>query len=87
MIAQKAKNDFWSVVEDCLVEFHGLARRDAHQRSKDLRKRVEAPPSGISGEMLYHAEPFDVACDIADQALDLSHHRPQYETILGRHHW
>jgi len=83
----RAKDSFWQVVEDCLEEIHNLPRTDAHARSTDLRKRVERHPRGISGEIIYHAEPFDVACDIAGNQLDLSQFRNQYDAILNRHNW
>jgi hypothetical protein len=87
MIDSKAKDAFWDVVEDCLVEIHGLSKPAAHQRSVDLRARIESPPTGMSSEIFYHAEPFDVACDIAGRQLDLSHYRFQYDYILNRHNW
>ncbi len=87
MIALKAKDAFWEVVEDCLVEIHRLAKLDAHERSMDLRTRIESPPTGMSSDIFYHAEPFDVACDIAERQLDLSQYRLQYNHILNRHNW
>jgi len=36
--------------------------------------------------MIYHAEPFEVACDIAGQQLDYAAHRKAYEAILHRAH-
>ena len=87
MIALKAKDAFWDVVEESLVEIHGLAKPDAHKRSMDLRTRIESPPTGMSSDIFYHAEPFDVACDIAGRQLDLSQYRLQYDLILNRHNW
>jgi hypothetical protein len=87
MIDQKAKDAFGDVVEDCLVEIHGIPRPAAQKRSLDLRARIESPPSGMSSEIFYHTEPFDVACDIAGKPLDLSQYRPQYEPIASRHNW
>ncbi len=87
MIDPKAKDAFWEVVEDCLVEIHGLSKPDAHKRSMDLRTRIESPPTGMSSDIFYHDEPFDVACDIVGRQLDLSQYRPQYDPILNRHNW
>ncbi len=88
-IGKKAKDAFWNVVEDCLVEVHGLPRQDAHQRSMDLRTRIESPLPGIgiSSEIFYHADPFDVACDIVGNQLDILQYFPQYDPILERHNW
>jgi hypothetical protein len=83
----KAKETFWEVVEECLIAIHGLPKPEAHRRSLDLRTRIEAAPAGMSSDIFYHAEPFDVACDIAGNPLDISQYRQQYEPILHRHNW
>ena len=87
MIDAKAKDTFWEVVEGCLIDIHGLSQHEAHRRSIDLRTRIESAPVGISSDIFYHAEPFDVACDIVGRQLDLSQYRRQYEPILHRHNW
>jgi hypothetical protein len=83
----KAKDMFWKVVEECLITIHGLTKPEAYRRSLDLRTRIEAAPAGMSSDIFYHAEPFDVACDIAGNQLDVSQYRQQYEPILHRHNW
>ena len=87
LIDPQAKDEFWGVVQDCLIELHNLTSFEAIQRSRDLRRRIEAAPAGLSSEMLYHADPFDVACDIARNPLDIAIYRARYDTILSRHHW
>jgi hypothetical protein len=87
MIDLAAKNAFWDVVEDCLVNLHGLQPGDARQRAQDFRARIESPPTGMSSDIFYHNEPFDVACDLADNELDRAQYRAQYDSILGRHNW
>ena len=80
------KNAFWGAVEDCLVEIHGLQRAEAHQKREDLRQRIESPQPGLSSVLIYHAEPFYVACDLVEKELEPSQY-PLYEAILERHHW
>ena len=87
MIDTKAKDVFWEVVEECLIVIHGFSKPEAYRRSLDLRTRIEAAPAGMSSDVFYHAEPFDVACDIAGKQLDLAQYRGQYEPILQRHNW
>lgn len=87
MIDIQAQDAFWGAVEDCLVDFHKLSRPDAQARVNDLRCRIAQPPSGLSGEIIYHDEPFDVACDLAGKHLSLPQHRSQYDGILQRHNW
>ena len=83
MIDIKAKDTFWEMVEECLATIYGLAKIEAHRRSLDLRSRREAAPSGVSSDIFYHVEPFDVACDIAGKQLDLSQYRGQYDPTLA----
>jgi hypothetical protein len=74
-------------VEDCLVVLHHLAPADARMRTNDLRHRAENPPPGLRGDLIYHTEPFYVACDLADNQLDPSAFRTQYDQILSQHNW
>lgn len=83
----RAKDSFWSVVEDCLITFHHLAAPDAHSRSDDLRRTLDRPPAGLSNSLYLHDEPFQVACGIVGMELDLAQHRSQYDLILRRHNW
>jgi hypothetical protein len=83
----RSKDDFWDVVEDCLRGFHNLPSPRAKQLTNGLRGTIENPPPDISSDIFYHAEPFDVACDLAGQPLDLEPHRQEYDLILERHKW
>jgi hypothetical protein len=85
MINKKQKDAFWTVVEKCLLEFHHIPETKAHTKTQALRTRIEQAPRSVSPSALYHAEPFDVACDIANQELDLSKYWPQYEAILKQY--
>ncbi len=87
MIDPDARDRFWQIVEECLVTIHGLRPDAARGKTVALRERLESPPSGMSSEILYHAEPFDIACDIAKQARELSNYREKYNEILGRYNW
>lgn len=86
-IDPQARNEFWKIVQECLIELHNLTQFDALQRSQDLRTKIEAPPPGLSSELFYHAEPFQVACDLAASQLDLTQYRAPYDAILSRYHW
>ncbi|ETX01489.1 MAG: hypothetical protein ETSY2_37165 [Candidatus Entotheonella gemina] len=87
MIDLKAKDEFWAIVEECLVELYRLPTPDARQRSEDMRIRIEAPPTGMSSEIFYHSEPYDVACGIMGVDPNLPQHSQQYDSILSRHSW
>ncbi len=77
------KASYWKVVEDCLQTFHCLPPGEARKLAKQLRDKVESHPRGMASRIFYHAEPFDVACDLAQKQLSLAEHRTKYEEILA----
>jgi len=86
-IDAQARDAFWGAVVDCLEQFHGRTKVEARALAKDLRARIERPSPGIDGDLIYHAEPFDVACNLNQRQLDLDSYRLPYELILRRHNW
>ncbi len=86
-IDARARDAFWGAVVDCLEQFHGKSKPDAEALASDLRRRIEHPPPGIDNDLIYHAEPFDVACKLAGVELDADSHRRTYERILRRRNW
>jgi hypothetical protein len=87
MTIVREKNGFWSVVRDCLIQFHGLTRQTARDKCQDLREKIESSPEGYSSDIFYHNEPFEIANRLAGNDLDLSKYRPKYEQILASHNW
>jgi hypothetical protein len=77
---------YWSTVEDCLVELHGLKKPEARRRIADLKGKLDELPDGANPDIIYHAEQFDVACDLADQQLDYQQYRDAYERITSKHY-
>jgi hypothetical protein len=88
-----SKDAFWSVVVACLKEFLALDPAQARNKADSLRSAVETPPEGISGELIYHNEPFYVACDLAgvhgprDQDDLLERNRARYHALLEHYAW
>lgn len=74
---------FWGVVEDCLVQLHGLGRREAQRRVKLRQAEISAAPPGIDAEIIYHVEEFDVACSLAGRQLDRAEYAEMYEQIAA----
>ena len=62
MIAESAKTEYWRVVQLCLISLFGYSELDAVSATKKLRAEVEDTPVG---DVFYHGEPFDVACDVS----------------------
>ena len=78
VIPEDAKDEFWSVVRDCLVEFHDRPRAWARAAANRLRAKVESMPHEQM-EWFYHSEPFDIACSLANHQLAMG------KNILSRY--
>jgi len=80
VIPDHAKDRFWFVVRDCLVEFHDMDKSIVRAKVNNFRKRVENfPEDGM--ELFYHSEPFDIACRIAKHRLNVDNYLPRYIEI------
>jgi hypothetical protein len=77
---------YWGTIEDCLVEIHGMKRREAQQRLSAFRLELEVLPPGVNPDFIYHAEQFDVACDLAGRQLDQAPHQDAYDRIVLRYY-
>jgi hypothetical protein len=53
---------YWEIVEQCLIQFHGLKNDVATSKVTEIRK---AMGSGQYNVESYHTEPFSVAWQIA----------------------
>ena|SRR5438105_2427151 len=84
MHGSDARQRYWNIVVDCLVELFGIARPVAIDRAKNMRTRIERCRGSA---LFYHAEPIDVAADLAGEPSDLEHIGPAYDTILRQHDW
>jgi hypothetical protein len=62
MIAESAKTEYWRVVQLCLISLFGYSEPEAASTVKKLRAEVEDTPVG---DIFYHGEPLDVACDVS----------------------
>jgi hypothetical protein len=79
------QKSFWKVVIDSLVELHGLRHDEAIARVGTLRSRAGAHSSDPSNDIIFHSEPFDVACRLAKQELPWEDLKGAYEQIVDRH--
>lgn len=82
-----ARNEFWQVVEDCLVDLFNQPRQQAREAWLSLAQHVESTPQRLPSDTFFHAEPYDVACDIADKEPDIIAALRDYNAILISHNW
>ena len=79
VIPKDEQDHFWSVVRECIRTFHkGCA--STLEKATRLRRKV----SGMAVEQMelfYHSEPFDVACSLAENPLNVKDHLDEYLKI------
>ncbi|PWT77462.1 MAG: hypothetical protein C5B59_03995 [Bacteroidetes bacterium] len=70
-----------------MVELFNVPDVSARKSWVDLSRQIESPPENLDGEVFFHAEPYDVACDLAGARNDFRLHQNSYEQILSQHRW
>ncbi len=80
VIPKDEQDHFWSVVRQCIRKFHACCAPSTLAAATRLRKKVNGMPVEQM-ELFYHAEPFDVACNLADNPLDVRNHLDEYLAI------
>jgi hypothetical protein len=97
MVATTQAAEFWAAVEDCLVEFHNFTRPEAAQKVTDLWRRLsdvahslcsdsQNSASNRFADMIYHAEPWYIACNLAENEIPIGAQQGAYDNILRRNH-
>jgi hypothetical protein len=87
MVHAAMASNFWAAVEDCLVQFHNMERDAAAETVTGLWCRLPrgATPEGEESsfeDMIYHAEPWYIACNLVGEELPLDQNRSRYEAVL-----
>lgn len=77
---------YWRVVEDSLVELHGLKRSEARNLLSELKAHLRALPPDIDRDIIYHDEPVNVASKLMDEQPPYKDVGEQYDRILERHY-
>ncbi len=78
----RAGDDFWHVIERCLIEFHSWEPDSARKRVEQFRSAIAEIRRDDEDDLILHAEPFEIAGDMAGRDLDLAEHRERYEAIV-----
>ena len=80
VIPKDEQDRFWGVVRQCVRRFHPRCASSTLAEATRLRRKVNRMPVE-QRELFYHAEPFDVACNLADNPLDVKDHLAEYLEI------
>ncbi len=77
---------FWAAVEDCLVSFHRVNRGEAAQKVTSLWRQLPTAEGANAAfsDIVYHAEPWRIGCNLAGRDLPISEHQSAYQEILVR---
>jgi len=89
MVQASAASHFWAAVEDCLVAFHRFERDTAAERVTAFWRQLPRGPNEKCDEpsfedMIYHAEPWYIACNLAEKDLPLDRYQSEYRDVLRR---
>jgi len=87
MVQASSASHFWSAVADCLVYFHHFERDKAAERVTSVWRQMPRGPEPNRNEasfddMIYHAEPWYIACNLAGRDLPVSENELRYREIL-----
>lgn len=82
MIPDLEVDAFWLATIECLLRYHGFTHEEATSGVAAFRHRIAQSPLPRPDEMVYHDEPFNIACDIAGRDLDRFAIIDEYERLL-----
>ena len=86
MLTKSDKSTFWKTVELCLVAFHKFSPNQAKVKVRGFRHEIESDDKPTDIGMIYHEEPFILACDIAGEQLDIGKYQKKYQALLHQTH-
>ena len=78
----RAGDGFWQAIERCLVVFHGWDATRAHERVERFIADLAPVRSHGEDDLILHAEPFELAGDLAGTYLSPFEHRQRYNEIV-----
>ncbi len=81
------RHPFWHSIVESLVQFHGYEAPKAFEEVYAYYLNLRTRLVKRDFELIYHEEPFAVACEIAKQQLNIAEHMEKYEQILMEAGW
>jgi hypothetical protein len=71
---------FWQAVSSCLIQFHRFDEKQANEAVDTYQRSVVSKMT--SPRLIFHEEPFYLACDISEEELPLAKFREAYDHLL-----
>jgi hypothetical protein len=76
------KRAFWEAVRLCLVSFHRFDTGTAEKTIETYKSRLADSKHPGAAEIVYHEDPFNLACELAGKQLDVDSYAQAYDKIL-----
>lgn len=76
------KKKYWVQVKKCLIQFHSLSTKEARNHIKEYQKQFPIHSNDPSIDLIYHFEPFRLACKITGNRLSVKDFVEEYSNIL-----
>jgi len=73
---------YWTHVKACLVRFHGIAESKAAKIITDYQSRFPITSEDPAVELIYHFEPFRLACKLTGKKLSVTDFAQEYRELL-----
>ena len=73
---------YWEIVRQCLVEFHHYNYPKASTEVASFKDDVSSTMK--NPYLVFHEEPFYLACNLSSKQLPLSEYRDKYESVLAK---
>jgi hypothetical protein len=73
---------YWSAVSRCLVEFHDYDSEKAASRVDEYRREVSSKMKLAA--LVFHEEPFYLACDLSNENLPLEKYERDYNSMMEK---
>jgi hypothetical protein len=91
MVGMEVVSGFWDAVRACLVKFHHLSQIEADRKVDELWARLARLESGKAempreDDLIYHEQPWYIACNLVNCDKPLAPHRTAYKQILEQNH-
>jgi hypothetical protein len=81
-VEMKSREGYWMHVQACLVRFHSLPEGTASKIITDYQTRFPLTSEDPAVELIYHFEPFRLACKITGKKLSVRDFAQEYREIL-----
>ena len=82
-VESRIRRQYWARVKGCLVNFHDYSPNQAARKVSELQTKFPIASRKPSVELIYHIEPFQLACKITQRKLSVKDYVAKYQQILA----